>query len=190
MNKRLKQAIFCIKTNIFFTLSIKVSQTGTIYSDWGKDRKKREKRKCLRLDQTWVINFGSTRRKWLSERGSDGAAKGVNSTLIRLRTAPHSSALQNPLLAQLARSMMNGTVLKMEHTMMLTNKGRCRAGGAEAMRDGARAALTTGRRWERQTQTTRDGRWQRVTGDRCYMQHEMMVIHSVAVQQSSINNSD
>lgn len=30
--------------------------------------------------------------------------------------------------------------------MMLTNKGRCRADGAEAMRDGAQAALTTGRR--------------------------------------------
>lgn len=79
----------------------------------------------------------------------------------------------------------------MEHTMMLTNKGRCRAGGAEAMRDGTRSCLVNRSSLrDTHTETTRDGRWQRVTRDRCYMRHEMRVTKNVAVLQSLINNSD
>lgn len=39
-------------------------------------------------------------------------------------------------------------MLKMENTVMLTNKDRCWAVRVEAMRDGSPAALTTGRHTE------------------------------------------
>lgn len=42
---------------------------------------------------------------------------------------------------------------------------------------------------ERNTQTTRDGRWQRTTRERGYMQHEMRMIQDIAVLLSLINKS-
>lgn len=102
---------------------------------------------------------------------------------MRFRPAPHSPAppLQHPGADThcTAGTMMNGRVLKMEHTMMLTNKDRCRADGSLAMRERTRSASTTGRRWEKQM--TRDGRWERTIRDRGYMQHGMRVTHCVVI---------
>lgn len=65
----------------------------------------------------------------------------------------HLVAQLSPRTQVLAQKcMMNGTGQKMERTVMLVNKGGCRAGGTMAMRDG------TGADWLRDAlQMSRDG---------------------------------
>lgn len=133
-----------------------------------KERRSWRPRKRLRLDKTRVILSGSTRTKWPTERGAQSQQPANETRDYTLQL----SLSKTQVLAQLARPMMNGTAPKQERTVMLTNKGRWRAGGEDAMRDGARAALATGSRWKEHT----DGRrWKmtRVTRDRGYVQQDV-----------------
>ena len=103
------------------------------------------------MDQTGVISSGSTRRRRSERLGGSSSGESQqlpNKTQNCTSLLGSASRPTNPGAGTVSEicCMMNGAELKMEHTMMLTNKGRCRAGGKEAMRDGAQAALTTGSR--------------------------------------------
>lgn len=143
------------------------------------------------MQQTGVISFGSTRREWVSEAQRESqqlANKTQNGTSQTLLS-------RTQVLALLARSVMNGTALKMEHIVMLTNKGRCQAMGWRQWEMGF------GLPWQQvvnktSAQTTGDGRWQTVTRDRGYMQSEMTQNEAVlkwimikAIKRSLIHHS-
>lgn len=87
-----------------------------------------------------MIQWDENERRWLRQRSR-------KDSLMRFGNAPRRSALLQNSGAG-SKYMMNGTGQKMERTVMLVNKGGCRAGGTMAMRDGTGADSSAGRCWE------------------------------------------
>lgn len=92
----------------------------------------------MRFDRSFTViihisclDFGDDARTGgddLTAAEDEKEKKKCDSSLIRVEKC--TSQPQTQALAGLTRCMMNGSALEMENTVMVTNKGRCQAGGA------------------------------------------------------------